>query len=588
MDVPPLDPGQVLGFVLLDIVIILVVARIVGNLFTRIGQPRVVGEIVAGILLGPSLLGATLFVWGGAPGWLNCDQAMAGAAAALPAGSAPPPQSITSCLFPAQSQSVLAILGSVALVFFMFLVGLELDYDLLKGKAKSIATVTFGAVAVPIALAFLIGPYLYGQEALLGQAASSQTAFTLWVGAMLVVTAFPVMARILQEKGLVASDMGATGVAAAAAVTVLMFLTVAVADGVTKDVSTADLVVKVVVAFVYVGVMFLVVRPLIRPLQARYEAAGKLTPGMFAFIVALLFASCFAAHQMGINVIVGGFLAGAVLPARASLFRELSGRLADLTGIVLLPIFLAVSGLRTDFTKLSWSVVLPAIVVLVAAVVGKWAGSAVFARLGGLSWAEGNVIGILMNCRGLLVLVVALAALGSGVISPAMQVVGVLIALVTTMMTGPLFDWAAARVPGAQDDPRPAQKEGYRVLVVVGEQGAGTDAARAAYRRAAEQGGAEVVLARIVALPDQELFSGTTSTVAEVERSLRAMHVLAGFAPAGTTVTPVAYSSTDPDGEVRRLVDERGADLVVVADGDLRNRLTDVDVEVLAAEPSLA
>jgi Kef-type K+ transport system membrane component KefB len=584
MEVPPLDPGQVLGFVLLDVVIILIVARIVGNLFTRIGQPRVVGEIVAGILLGPSVLGATIFLWGSSPTWMNCDQAIAGA----PASAAPPLPSITTCVFPPQSQGVLTILGSIALVFFMFLVGLELDYDLLKGKAKSIVSVSFGAVAVPIALAFAIGPFLFGQDALLGDAASSQTAFTLWVAGMLVVTAFPVMARILQEKGLVASDMGATGVAAAAAVTVLMFLTVAVADGVTKDVSTSDLVVKVVVALAYVAFMFLVVRHLLGPLQERYERAGKLTPGIFAFIIILLFASCFVAHQLGINVIVGGFLAGAVLPARASLFKEMAARLADITGTVLLPIFLAVSGLRTDFTKLSWSVLIPIVVFVVAAVVGKWAGSAVFARLGGLSWAEGNVIGILMNCRGLLVLVVALAALSAGVISPAMQVAGVVMALVTTMMTGPLFDWAAKRVPGTAEDPLPAAKAGYRVLVVVGEQGAGSDAARSAFQRAAEHDGAEVVLARIVALPDQELFSGTGSTIAEVERALRAMHVLAGFAPAGVAVTPVAYSSKDPEGEVRRLVSERGADLVIVPGAAERNRLDDLGVEVLAAEPAYA
>jgi hypothetical protein len=309
---------------------------------------------------------------------------------------------------------------------------------------------------------------------------------------------------------------------------------------------------------------------------------------MFAFIVILLFASCFVAHQLGINVIVGGFLAGAVLPARASLFRELAARLADLTGIVLLPIFLAVSGLRTDFTKLSWSVLVPIVVVLVAAVVGKWAGSAVFARLGGLSWAEGNVIGILMNCRGLLVLVVALAALTAGVISPAMQVVGVLIALVTTMMTGPLFDWAAKRVPGAEPDATLADKHGYRVLVLVAEQASGTDAARAAFAAAAERDGSEVVLARLVPLPDQELFAGTGSAIADVERSLRAMHVLAGFAPDGVRVTPVAYSSKDVDAEVRRLVVERGVDLLVVADDAERNRLDDLGVDVVVAQPSLA
>lgn len=573
-----LEPSQVLGFVLLDITIILVVARAVGFGFTKVGQPRVVGEIVAGILLGPSVLGATVFLWGNPPSWLNCEQSVYGTDL---------DPSITTCVFPPQSQGVLSIIGSLALVFFMFLVGLELDYKLLAGKAKSIAAVSFGAVAVPIALAFLIGPFLFGQDALLGPNASSQTAFTLWVAGMLVVTAFPVMARILQEKNLVSSNMGATGVAAAAAVTVLMFLTVAVADGVTQDAATADLVIKVAVALAYVAFMFLVVRRLLGPLEARYERAGRLTPGIFAFVMVLLFASCFVAHQMGINVIVGGFLAGAVLPARASLFREMASRLADITGTLLLPIFLAVSGLRTDFTELSWSVVVPIVVFVAAAVVGKWLGSAAFARLGGLSWAEGNVIGILMNCRGLLVLVVALLALTAGVISPAMQVAGVVMALVTTMMTGPLFDWAAKKVPQSAPEPL-AERDGYRVLVLVGSDAAATDSARMAYAAAADHDSAEVVLANLVPLPDQELFSGTGSAVAEVERSLRAMHVLAGFAPDGVQVRPVAYSTKDADAEARRLVVERGADLVIVADDATRMRLGDLAVEIAVAEPSLA
>ncbi|MEX2621939.1 MAG: cation:proton antiporter [Egibacteraceae bacterium] len=183
-----------------------------------------------------------------------------------------------------------------------------------------------------------------------------------------------------------------------------------------------------------------------------------LTHHMFAIIIVVVLLSGLAAHVLGINVIVGGFVAGAVLPARKGLVRDMTSELFDLTAIVLLPIFLAFSGLNTDFTQLTVASLAGIGLFLVAGVAGKWAGGAVFSRLGGLSWAEGNVLGILMNCRGLLVLVVALIGVQQGVITPAMQLGGVLMALVTTIMTGPLFDWGIGKVPAS--DPPPAATPG--------------------------------------------------------------------------------------------------------------------------------
>jgi Kef-type K+ transport system membrane component KefB len=229
-------------------------------------------------------------------------------------------------------------------------------------------------------------------------------------------------------------------VAAAAVVTVLMFLLVAIARGVAQDASPGGLALRIGLALLYVAVMIMVVRPALAGMGRKIEAAGALTPGTFAAAVLVLFGSAFVAHVLGINVIVGGFLAGVVLPARAITFPALRERLFDLTAIVLLPIFLAFSGLNTDFTQLS-AAALPGIALfLIAGVVGKWLGGALAARLGGLTWAEGNVLGILMNCRGLLILVAALVAVNAGVITPVMQVGTVLMALITTIMTGPLFD----------------------------------------------------------------------------------------------------------------------------------------------------
>lgn len=455
--VPALASDQVVAFVLLDIVIILAVARLVGALFLRLGQPRVVGEIVAGVLLGPTLLGATLFEWGSPPAFLHCADSLAATGAT---------QSITSCLFPPQSASVLGVLGQLGLTLFMFLVGLELDFGLTKGKEKSVATVAVGVVAIPVALGFLIGPALYNSRFVGNFGTADQPsalAFSIMVGGMLSVTAFPVMARILQEKGLTRTTMGSIGVSAAAVASVLMFLVIGTGAAIAVDATLGSVLIKYLLTGLFVAVMVFAVPPLLAPLGRKYEQTLTLSGTMFAVVLLLVFASAYIADRLGLTVIVGAFLAGAVMPSRPGLFMEFSRRLTDLTAIVLLPIFLAFSGLRTDFTTLRPEHLAGLALFLVAGVVGKWGGGAVAARLGGLSWAEGNVIGILMNCRGLLILVAAIIAFNRGVISPQMQVAAVLMALITTMMTGPLFDryiGRATATPVADADGldlRPAQ-----------------------------------------------------------------------------------------------------------------------------------
>lgn len=437
---PTLKPDEVLAFILLDLILILLAARGVGALARRVGQPTVVGEIVAGVLLGPTLLGRTVFAWDQPWSYLHCDRALA-------LGGEP---SISACLFPPQARSVLGVLGQIGLVLFMFLVGLEVDWSLLKGKVRGILTVAVGVVVVPIALGFVIGPALYGPKFVAGfgtAAEPSRSGFTLFVAAMLSVTAFPVMARILQEKRLTRTGMGAVGITAAAAVTVLMFLAVAIASGVASRQEPASLAMRFMATGVYVAGVVMLLPRMLAPLGRVYRARGELTPGIFATLLLVLLASAYVAHQLGVNVIVGGFLVGAVLPQRQQLFRDMAARLSDITVVFLLPIFLAFSGLNTDFTTLGLSFLPGLSLFLVAGVAGKWLGGMLFARLGGLSWAEGNVIGILMNCRGLLVLVVGLIGFQKGVISAPMQVGGVVMALVTTMMTGPLFDAFARHLP---------------------------------------------------------------------------------------------------------------------------------------------
>ncbi|MGY1641817.1 cation:proton antiporter [Geodermatophilus sp. SYSU D00703] len=430
-------PGdQVIAFVLLDVAIILVAARLVGALALRLGQPRVVGEIVAGVLLGPSLLGANVFTWSEPWEVFACDRS-------LPEGVAP---SITSCLFPVQAQSGLNLLGQLALVLFMFLVGLELDTERLRGRVKGIVTLAFGVVLIPVAVGFLIVPVLF-TDRFTGAGDPTQLGFTLMVGAMLAVTAFPVAARILQEKRLDRTQMGVVGIAAAALVTILMFLAVGVARGVAAGEPGSTHLWRLVGTLSFLAAMWYLVRPLMARLLARQLDGAPLAGTQLAAVLVMVTGAAYAADRIGIHALVGGFVAGLVLPRHPAITAALLDKLSDVAITFLLPVFLAYSGLRTDFTTLGWAWLPGIALFLVAAVVAKWGGGLLSGRLGGLSWAESNALGILMNCRGLMVLVVALVALNAGVIGPQMQTGAVVMALVTTAMTGPLVDRYLGRGP---------------------------------------------------------------------------------------------------------------------------------------------
>lgn len=455
----PLTPGQVVAFVLLDIAIILVMARAVGSLFRRAGQPRVVGEIVAGILLGPTLLGPQLWSDVTAPTWLSCEAGLAGTmAAALPSPS--------ECLFPFQARSVLGVIGQLGLLLYMLLVGLEFDRRLVAGRWKGVLVVAVGVVAVPIAVGFLVAPMMTGAP--LQPDGASDVGFSLFIGAMLSVTAFPVLARILQEKGVTTTTMGSIAVAAAAMVTVLMFVTMVAANAIAGGGQTAELARPFLWMAVYLVVMLAVAPGAMRTVTARMPAGDA--GGSFVAVLLLTLASGYVAHQLGLTVIVGGFLAGIALAQQEGLFEATALRLGDLTGIVLLPIFLGFSGLTTDFTQLSTDALAGIAILLIAGVASKWGAGLVLGRVGGLTWREGNLVGVLMNCRGLLPLVVAMVGVQAGVITPVMQLGAVLMALVTTAMTGPLYDLFEHEPVHATPDPRGGMvgalgKDYYRKVV---------------------------------------------------------------------------------------------------------------------------
>jgi Kef-type K+ transport system membrane component KefB len=256
-----------------------------------------------------------------------------------------------------------------------------------------------------------------------------------------------VMVRILQERGLSRSPLGCTGIAASAVATVGLFIAASIASSINGAAGTAAALRALGLAVGYLGLMLLVVRPLLAKIAARPSRGPDAGVGLLVCVLVLLLASGLAAQLAGLTVIVGGFLAGLVLPAQTAVHCAVEQRLGEVTRAVLLPIFLASSGLQTDLTAVPVAAYGGLALLLAGGVVSKWAGGAVLARLSGLSWAESNVLGILMNCPGVVVLVVALVGLQNGVITPALQAGVVLVALITTAMTGPLLDAYLRRLP---------------------------------------------------------------------------------------------------------------------------------------------
>jgi Kef-type K+ transport system membrane component KefB len=394
---------------ILQIGTILIVARLIGWLFGKLHQPRVVGEMVSGILLGPSLLG-----------WLAPE--------------------ISASLFPPQSLGHLNSLSQIGLLIFMFLVGLELDLRQLRELGRAAVMTSQVSIIAPFLLGSSFALYLYPR---LSDPSVSAAGFVLFMGAAMSVTAFPVLARILTERNMLRTRVGSVAVACAAVDDVTAWCILA---GITVIVRSSSLELPVwftlggLVAFVLV--MIFVVRRALRKLEAVYERRGHLTQGLIAIILMVVLASGWITESLGVHALFGAFLAGVVMPRHDELSEELSGKFEALVVVLLLPIYFALTGLRSSVFLISGaSMWFYAAAIIALAVAGKLGGSLLSARLNGMSWRESAAVGVLMNTRGLVELVILNIGLDLGILSPALFSIMVLMALVTTLMTTPLLRW---------------------------------------------------------------------------------------------------------------------------------------------------
>ena len=394
---------QSFAITLLQILIIVLFGRMLGALLRRLGQPAVIGEIAAGILLGPSAFGAFA------------------------------PDAFAR-VFPASSMPMLVALSQIGLILFMFLVGLEFAPDLLRERRRSVVIISHVSILVPFALGAALAFYLYPR---LSDPSVTFRDFALFLGIAMSITAFPVLARILAERHLLKTKMGNTAIACAAVDDVTAWCLLAVVVMLTRGGDPSGLALRFALFVVYTLVMIFGIRPRLR----KTNLAVAL---MFAF------ASAWITEVLGIHALFGAFLAGAVLPRES---REmLAGHTREITNIVFLPLFFAVTGLLTNIGLLQTPALwLCCALVLLVAIAGKLGGATLSAVATGFSWCEAAAIGVLMNTRGLMEMVVLNIGLEIGVISRSLFTMCVIMALITTAMTTPLLDrivWTrAAKVP---------------------------------------------------------------------------------------------------------------------------------------------
>ncbi|HEX5188777.1 MAG TPA: cation:proton antiporter [Streptosporangiaceae bacterium] len=385
---------------LFDLALIIVLARLLGALARRIGQPPVLGEIVAGVLLGPTIWGTT----------------------------------VTGTLFPPTLIPPLTALANLGLVFFMFVVGYEVDLGLVRGRGRVAAGVALGSIVAPLALGIaLAGWFVHRYHP------HDTTSFVLFLGTAMAITAFPVLARILSDRGLHRTRVGGLALAAASVDDVLAWALLAVVIAV-AGAGAGHNQLRLALAPVYAAAMIWLVRPALRKLAEVYERQGRLTPNVLAAVLALLLLSSYATDWMGVKFIFGAFIFGIAMPRDVPALREaVLERLEQVSVLVLLPVFFVVAGLNVNLRGIGMSGLVDLVLIMLVAVAGKFGGAYAGARLTGVQRRQSGALAALMNTRGLTELVILTVGLQLGILNKTLYTLMVVMAIVTTGMAGPLL-----------------------------------------------------------------------------------------------------------------------------------------------------
>jgi len=542
-----LTPEQAFGRLMLAMAAVIIAARLFGAAALRIGQPRVMGEVLAGILLGPSLLGAL------AP----CVQAYLFPVALIPAsGSAP--------------IGPLSAVADIGLAFYMFLVGVELDPETLRGRVAQSLFISNASFIIPFGMGIAIAVPLLE---LLGSAPVTFAPFALFMGVAMSITAFPVLARILVERRMLHGPIGAITIAAAAVDDVTAWCLLALASGVATSTGGVAAVKIVILAGAFATTMALLVRRLLARVSTAYDEAGHVSAGWIACIFVGILLSAYLSALIGIAAIFGAFVMGLVMPRRAELTNDITKRIETLVSSVLLPLFFVVTGLRTQIGSLDrpelWLITLLLIAVAVA---GKFLGATAASRFVGIGLRDSAAIGALMNTRGLTELIVLNIGLDLHVITPTLFTMLVIMALVTTFMTGP-----ALRLIDREDElaaspaelrsvaaPPPDRQVPTRAVLVSPQDRRNLDALLALAEPLARSAPPrEIILAQLVGPSNVSSFISIENRhLAEAGAELGARREQ--LLMAGIAARSAAFLSADPDVDLVRFAQEEEVDLLLL------------------------
>ncbi|MFT4176134.1 MAG: cation:proton antiporter [Luteolibacter sp.] len=398
---------QPLSHLFVQLLVIIGAARLLGGLFTRLGQPSVIGEMTAGILLGPSLFG------------LLAPDAF-------------------QFVFPPDSLGALKLLSQLGVCLFMFTVGMELNVQHVRNKAHVAVVVSHASIVAPYFLGVALAYFLFSS---LAQPGTNFTAFALFMGISMSITAFPVLARILGERKLTKTFLGSTAITCAAVDDVTAWSALAFVVAIAKSTSLAASALNLSLVAVFIALMVFAVRRFLPRMIGESELV-KPDPSRrtLALVVCVVIGAALCTEVIGIHALFGAFLAGAIMPDTANFRHKLTVRVENFSTVLLLPLFFAYTGLRTQIGLVNdvngWLVC--GLIILVATA-GKLGGTAITARFTGIGWRDSLRLGALMNTRGLMELIALNIGYDLGILSPRIFTMLVIMALVTTCMTGPLL-----------------------------------------------------------------------------------------------------------------------------------------------------
>jgi Kef-type K+ transport system membrane component KefB len=424
-----------LGILLVQIIIIVIFSRILGLAIGKLGQPIVIGEIIAGIILGPSLLGSIF------------------------------PETF-HFIFPANSLNNLQLFSQFGLILFMFIIGMEIDTKLVRKKINSAVIISYTGIIFPFFLGILLSYFIYSSFAMPGV---NFTTFALFIGIAMSITAFPVLARIIHEKGLTKTPLGIMAITCAATDDITAWLLFAAIIAVAQAGTALNAVLVIFIAIVFLLLMLYIVQPVLKRIGNIYVSSENFNKTVIAFIFLVLFSSAFFTEIIGIHALFGAFIAGVVVPKNQILKKLMINKIEDISTVVLLPLFFAFTGLRTQIGALNtpylWEVC--GIVILIA-ITGKLGGVSIAARFVGNSWRDSITMGVLMNTRGLMELIVLNIGYDLGILSPEIFSIMVLMALTTTFMAGPFLNLIERTKKGATLSYEKQDKYNLRILISFG------------------------------------------------------------------------------------------------------------------------